>query len=166
MNALAPVFANLHNFLNFVVFYNFVDYDQARNADQADSTRGNQQRLLFNAAVAFDSAVDYVHQVAGGQGTATDFLVNVLGKKEPALVWLREFANAMKHCVTRNPAKLDASGLATTTLHFAVRVQDGVPSVDLQLTTALIADAEDALTRAWHFWHDVAGRIDRQEPLF
>jgi hypothetical protein len=166
MNALAPVFANLHNFLNFVVFYNFVEYDQARDADPADSTRRNQQRLLFNAVVAFDSAVDYAHHVAGGHGSATEFLANVLGRKEPALVRLREFANAMKHCATRNPAKLDASGLATASLHFAVTVQDGAPSVELKLTTDLIADLEDVLTRAWHFWHDVAGRIDRQEPLF
>jgi hypothetical protein len=166
MNALAPVFASLHNFLNFVVFENFVEYDQARTSDPADSTRRRQQRLLFNAVVAFDSAVDYAFQITGGAKDATEFLTKVLAKKEPALLRVREFANAMKHCVTKSRDRLDASGLATTTIHVSITIEDGAPNVDLDLTTDLIADAEQALDSAWRFWHGVAERIDRREPLF
>jgi hypothetical protein len=166
MNALAPVFANLHNFLHFVVFDNFVEYDMARTSDPADSTRRKQQRLLFNAVVAFDSAVDHAFQLTGGAKNEAEFLTNVLAKQEPALLRVREIANAMKHCVTRNRDRLDASGLATTTLHVSVTIDGRAPNVDLGLTSELIPDADEALDRAWRFWHGVAERIDRREPLF
>lgn len=171
MNALAPVFGNLHNFLHFVAFTNLLQLDDEQRKERKESTRREEQRLLFNAVVAFDCAVDYAFHETGGEaeyGSEQKFLQK-LAEVEPALLRLREFSNAMKHHSTRRTDKLNAADLATGTISGTVSINSGEPKVSVELTTELIADAKDVVTAAWHYWHRIGqamGRKPLKELLF
>jgi len=159
---MAGAFGSLYNFLNLVVFYNVTEYFDACKSEPADTSRRAQSRALFNAVVALDSAVDYLfHAEQRQEPDVPTFLKNL---NEPALLEIREIANAVKHCVRRRDDQLQASQVARPELGYAVDTSEGV-KVQLRFSVEFFETAKQSIERAWQFWFDKSREIERVFPL-
>jgi len=154
---MAGAFGSLYNFLNLVVFYNVREYFDACESEPADSTRRAQSRALFNAVVALDSAADYLFHAE--QRQVPDTLAFLKNLNEPALLEIREIANAVKHCVRRKPQHLQAAQVARPNLHAVVDATAEV-NVQLRFSVQFFEAARPNIERAWQFWFDKAREIE------
>jgi hypothetical protein len=155
MIALQPAFANLHNFVHFIVLNNCVDYFSATKSNPSDSTRRDELRHLFNAVVALDSAVDHAF-AARPRTMKFPAFFEELAKREPAILRVRELANALKHCVTNSQARPNAVDLAQTTVHVEVDACKPEPVVNVRLSTSVLGDVKQTIEAAFNFWRDYA----------
>lgn len=155
---MAGAFGNLHNFLHFVVFYNVTEYFDSCKSDEPDITRRAQSRALFNAVVALDSAADYLFHAESRPGQ--DVLTFLRNLNEPALLEIREIANALKHCVRRRPEQLHAAQVARPALGFEVDTSRDI-AVKLQFSVDFFVTANQSIEKAWQFWFDCAQQIER-----
>lgn len=155
---MTGAFGSLYNFLNLVVFYNVTEYFDAYESEPADSTRRAQSRALFNAVVALDSAADYLFHAEQRQEPDTMAFLKKLN--EPALLEIREIANAVKHCVRRKPEQLQAAQVARPSLDAGVDTTAGV-SVQLRFSVQFFEAAKPSIERAWQFWFDKGREIER-----
>lgn len=175
MSTLAGPFGNLHNFLHFIALPNCSELAELEQGEReeieekgriADSTRREFSRALFNAVVSLDSVLDYAFQAEGG-GTAQDqHAFNArLFEKEPGLNDLREVANAMKHCVTWNPQRMNGEAVVRTSIRGDVTVTaDLEVTVDLQIESHIIDKAGTALPKAFRFWLSQGQRMNAFAP--
>jgi hypothetical protein len=160
MEILKGTFGSLNNFLAWIALPNCVAYFQRAEAAQ-DLLHREQSRLLFNAAVSLDSAVDYRFSEEH-QGRADEFRDNLFATN-PELKELRELANAMKHAVRGRDTKqgfqvsadrLQASELVATQVSIKVDVSHPLsrPAVDVNLSADLLARADEILEAAFRYW--------------
>jgi len=155
---IAGAFGSLYNFLNLVVFYSVTEYFDACESEPADSTRRAQSRALFNAVVALDSAADYLFHAE--QRQEPDTLAFLKNLNEPALLEIREIANAVKHCVRRKPQHLQAAQVARPNLHAVVDATAEV-NVQLRFSVQFFEAARPNIERAWQFWFDKSREIEQ-----
>ena len=130
------------------------------------SLQGKRQSQLFvNAVVALDSAADYLYcSTEHGQQKIEDFLKE-LG--EPALLEVREWANAMKHCKRWNPKKLQAVDVAKPTCDF--RADTLAPEqvrLRLEFSVRFFEEASPVVKAAMEFWFEQSRLIEGSRPRF
>jgi hypothetical protein len=167
MNAIKPAFANVHNFLHFIVLPNCIEYFDAQEQNPNDSTRRDEHRHLFNAVVGLDSAVDHSFNAKPRSISFEQYRDDLIAR-EPILGKLREVANALKHCVTRDkPAKPkpDATDLSKLTINVHVDVSSvGTSVTKVDLTTEFLLDAKRTVEEAFRFWLTYAQKLDTDGP--
>lgn len=160
-STLAGPLASFYNFLNMVALPNCVAYfEEKDDADRPDTTKRELTRLLFNAVVSLDSAFDYRYHQVGSDGKVTEHLkAYSIEHGCPALVELRDISNALKHCIRGygtkpNPDKVHAPQILPVQMQGSVSVSDGIPTVTATLSAEILAQADEALTKAFHYWYD------------
>lgn len=167
MNALKHSFATLHNFLNHIVLNNCVEYFHSQEANPGDRTRRDEHRHLFNAVVALDSVVDHLYFAKSRTETFQVFFDQV-ATEAPVILKVRELANALKHCVTRdrpNKPKPNAADLAELKLHVKVDFSGEVPSVtSVDVSAEFLLDAPKTVEEAWNYWIQYAHKLDVEGP--
>jgi hypothetical protein len=156
---MAGAFGSLYNFLNLVVFYNVREYFDVRETEHGDPIGRVQARALFNAVVALDSAADYLFHAQPGESRNISAFLKSLN--EPALLEIREIANAVKHCVRHRPEKLHAAEVARPGVAFEVEASEGF-RVNLQFSVAFFDAANQSIERAWQFWFDKSRELERR----
>jgi hypothetical protein len=155
---MAGAFGSLDNLLNLVVSYNVMEYFDVREKEHGDPIRRVPARALFNAVVALDSAADYLfHALPGRRQDLPAFLKSL---DEPALLEIREIANAVKHCVRRRPEQLQAAEVALPGVTFEVSANEGV-NIRLQFSVEFFDAANRSIEKAWQFWFDKSREIER-----
>src|SRR6188768_306251 len=163
MNAIKPAFANVHNFLHFILLPNCIESFDAQEQNTNDTTRRDEHRHMFNAVVGLDSAVDHAFS-AKPRKISFERYRDELIAREPVLGKLREVANALKHCVTRDtPAKPrpNAADVSQLTINVDVGLSEGgtlITKVDL--TTEFLLDAKKTVEEAFRFWLAYAQTLD------
>lgn len=156
---MAGAFGSLYNFLNLIVFPNVIEYFHANESDTPDLTRRRQSRAFFNAVVALDSAADYLfHSSTPRSERDASAFIRALGV--PALVELREIANAIKHCVRHRPEQLHAANVAKPALGAELDTSNGV-QVKLEFSVEFFKVADEHLGAAWRFWMEKSRELER-----
>lgn len=160
LETLGGPLGSFRNFLAMVALPNCIDYFDAEKRETGDTTRREETRHLFNAVVALDSVVDYMFHEQGAPGRLADFIATL---NAPEVAALREIANALKHCVRgqhrgrafqETSDKTHARDIHVSTLHVDVVAEaNALPSVNFEITSALLSDARDALANAFRYWH-------------
>ena len=163
MEILKGTFGSLHNFLAWIALPNCEAYFH-RDEERDDSLYRERSRLLFNAVVALDSAVDYSFSEAAS-GRSDEFMAELLGT-HPELGELRELANAMKHAIRGRDTKqgfrvwedkLHAAKLVTPRLSAEIDISNPASPkvVNLDLTADLVDRADEILGAAFRHWFDL-----------
>jgi hypothetical protein len=166
MSVLAPAFANVHNFVYFIVFDNCRAYFDSITQNPNDSTRRDEYRHLFNAVVALDSAVDHAYHAKSRPGIGDKQYLAELAAKEPAIGKLRELANALKHCITTSDKKPNAQDLARSLVHVSVAISQEHPPVvtSIKLSSEVLLDAKETIEAAFGFWMGYAKQLEVSGP--
>lgn len=163
MSTLLGPLGSFRNFVSMIALPNVCDYyhEQKRHAEglSKDSTRRELTRLLFNAVVALDSAVDHCYHDLNPGKSLQDFLRTL----PPEIAQLRELSNAMKHCVrgtekkgvfTMADGKTHAKDIAKTHIKGSVTLENGVPDVQLTFSSALLEGVDELVGAAFRYWVD------------
>lgn len=163
MNAIQSAFANLHNFLHFIVLPNCTDYFDEQELHPEDSTRRAEHRSLFNVVVALDSAVDHAYWAKPRPVSFEQYREDLI-KAQPIVGKVRELANALKHCIIKekpHKPKPNAADLAKVTV--VVDIDDsGALTVDLN--TEFLLDAAKTVEDAFAYWLAIAQKLDTEDP--
>jgi hypothetical protein len=152
-------FGSLRNFLERVALPNCVDYFWEAKKETRDKTKREQTRHLFNAIVSLDSAVDYMFHEHTEAPTVTALIAGL----PPEIGELRELANALKHCVRGNdrggrfqpsPSKTPAKAVVYPKINVTVKLtnEGGPAGVKLDVSTEMLATANEILGRAFGYW--------------
>jgi hypothetical protein len=133
-------------------------------ADEQDITRRHQSRLFFNAIVALDSAADYLfHAESREEKNVQEFLQNL---NVPALLAIREIANAVKHCERNNPDKLRAAAVAKTKgdVHIDMSDQEKI-GISLRISVGFFEEVHPYISTAFKFWLDKSDSIEMARAI-
>jgi hypothetical protein len=155
---MAGAFGSLYNFLSFIVFPNVIEYFDTCKLENRDIIRRDQSRALFNAVVALDSAADYLFHAEGRQERDPAAFIRALNV--PALVELREIANAVKHCVRHRPEQLHSASVARPGVGFDLDTSNGI-QVKIQFSMDFFEVANRHVEGAWHFWMAKSREIEQ-----
>ena len=161
---ITGAFDCLYNFLHVVVFDNCSDYFQSIGANEQDITRRHQSRAFFNAIVALDSAVDYLfHAESREEKNVQEFLQNL---NVPALLEIREIANAVKHCERNRPDKLRAAAVAKTQgdVHIDMSDQETI-GISLSISVSYFEEVRPHISAAFKFWLEKSDSIEMARAI-
>jgi hypothetical protein len=166
MNVLAPAFANVHNFVYFIVFDNCRAYFDSTTQNPNDSTRRDEYRHLFNAVAALDCAVDHAYHSKSRPGVTDKQYLVELAAKEPAIGKVRELSNALKHCITTSDKRPNARDVARSRIHVSVVISEEHPPIvtSIKLSSEVLLGAKETIEAAFRFWMDYAKQLEVSGP--